>query len=186
MKEIIWKVYAGRAVALRYCKRCGVKTPFASSRLFRVNAQQKSLDVWLVYRCSVCDATWNLTILSRAAPHTIPPKLLHGFHTNDPELALRYALDASLVKRNGAEPQPPEFQICGEDAGQTRPLRIHLRTALPLDIRAEAVLRKGLGLSRKGFDGMLSSGALVCVSGQALKKCKLSGEIIVDVLRNLE
>jgi len=68
-----------------------------------VNGQKKNLDVWLIYKCTVCNTTWNLTILSRIAPRSIPPELLTGFHENDPDLANRYANDAALIKRNGAE-----------------------------------------------------------------------------------
>ena len=71
-----------------------------------MNAQKKSLDVWLIYKCPVCGATWNLTVLSRVAPRLIPPELLQGFYDNDPDLAARYASDRALVKRNGAEPGP--------------------------------------------------------------------------------
>jgi len=68
-----------------------------------VNAQKKTLDVWLIYRCSVCGATWNLTVLSRVAPRSLPPELLRGFQDNDPDLAARYASDRALLKKNGAE-----------------------------------------------------------------------------------
>ena len=75
-----------------YCKHCKRKQPFICSGRFRVNAQKKSLDVWLIYKCLICGATWNLTVLSRVNPRAIPLELLQGFQDNDPELAARYAL----------------------------------------------------------------------------------------------
>jgi len=90
--------------AVRYCKRCGIKTGFISSGAFRVNAQRKNLDVWLIYKCSACKTTWNLTVLSRVSPLSIPPELLRGFHENDPDIALSYANDIALIKKNGAKP----------------------------------------------------------------------------------
>ena len=89
---------------VKYCKKCRKKAEFASSGAFRVNAQRKSLDVWLIYKCKKCNTTWNLTILSRVASGAIPPELLCGFLDNDTELAIRYATDIALIKRNGAEP----------------------------------------------------------------------------------
>ena len=89
---------------IRYCRKCGIRTEFASTESFRVNAQRKSLDVWLIYKCIKCNTTWNLTVLSRVAPGTIPPEMLRGFHDNNTDLAMIYATDKTLIKRNGAEP----------------------------------------------------------------------------------
>lgn len=189
MKTIIWRASLKEApAALRYCKRCGVKTAFRSSGLFRVNAQQKSLDVWLVYKCSQCDSTWKLSVLSRVPPRSIPPELLRGFFGNDRDLALRYAADTALLKQNGAEPEQPEIGIIGPettlanvDVPPGEPLRIRLIAEQPLAVRAEAILRGKLGLSRSEFERMLSIRRLVCVSGHDLKKARLSGEIIVEL-----
>lgn len=166
--------------AARYCKRCSTRTEFVSSGLFRVNAQQKSLDVWLIYKCSVCDTTWNLTVLSRVAPRSIPADLLHGFYENNPELAIRYATDAALIRQNGANPGQPELEIIGEDVACNEPLQIHLIPEQSLKIKAGGILREKLGLSRNEFGKLLSGGKLVCVSGHDLKKCKLSNEVVVE------
>jgi len=146
-----------------------------------VNAQQKSLDAWLIYKCSGCDATWKLEIFSRVNPNAIPPDLLDGLHKNDPALARQYASDVSLIKRNGAETGPPEIEISGEDVDLSQPARIHINAELPLAIKTEAVLRKKLGLSRSEFDRKLAGERLVCLSGHNLKKCKLTGGIIVEL-----
>jgi len=87
---------------VKNCRRCRKKTTFFSSGIFRINAQKKKLDVWLIYKCSVCNTTWNLTVFTRAVPNSIPYELLHGFYENDPALAELYANDAKLIKQNGA------------------------------------------------------------------------------------
>jgi len=87
---------------IRRCKKCSVKTEFDMSGLFRINANKKSLDVWLIYRCSVCDSTWNFSIYTRISPQAIEPELLDRFHENDLDLAVHYATDTALLKRNGA------------------------------------------------------------------------------------
>lgn len=181
MKNIIWTVRIKNApTVVRYCKRCGAKAEFASTGLFRVNAQQKSLDVWLIYKCADCDTTWNLTVLSRVAPRSIPADLLRSFFENDSVLAMHYATDSALIKRNGAESGQPEYEILGEDIKQNESARIHLMPEQPTEIKAETILRKKLCLSRNEFDRLLLSERLVCVSGQNLKKCKLSTEVIVE------
>ena len=105
MRKVKKAAFTSKApIVIRHCKKCGTKSEFASSGLFRVNAQRKSLDVWLIYNCIKCKTTWNLTVKSRVAPGAIPAELLRGFHENNTDLAMIYATDKALIKRNGAEP----------------------------------------------------------------------------------
>lgn len=182
MKRIKWTVaYTAAPTAVRYCKHCGVKTAFASSGLFRVNAQQKALDVWLIFKCPQCDTTWNCTILSRVNPASLPKDLLHGFHTNDPALAMRYATDAALLKRNGAVPGVPELTVLGPDVAGETPVCIELDAPWPAAYKAAAAIRQKLGLSRSRFDQLCESGRLACLSGQNMKKCSLAGTFLLEL-----
>ena len=165
----------------RHCKRCGKKTAFASSGLFRVNAQQKSLDVWLIYKCATCDTTWNMTILSRVSPQSIPPELLESFHDNDAAVAMIYASDVALIKRNGGEPGSPVVEVDGPDVDLSIPVRIHMVTEHPTEIKLMALLRGKLGLSRSQLDRMCKDGTIRCLPEQDMKKCKLAGEIILEI-----
>jgi len=165
----------------KYCKRCRTKTAFASSGLFRVNAQQKHVDIWLIYKCSACDTTWNLTVLSRVNPHSISPETLDGFHENDPTLALYYGSNAPLIKKNGGEPGAPSVEIEGEQVSLEEPVRIHLMAEQVIEVKALAVLRDRLGLSRSEMSRICDSGRLRCVSGQDIAKCKLAGEIVIEI-----
>ncbi|MCL2842574.1 MAG: DUF1062 domain-containing protein [Oscillospiraceae bacterium] len=158
-----------------------MKTSFVSSGLFRVNAQKKSLDVWLVYKCSVCDTTWNLTVLSRVNPHSILPETLRRFLDNDPDLALRYASDVSLIKRNGGEPGCPLVEIEGDQVDLKEPVRIRLIAEQAVGVRVLTILRNQLGLSRSEMSRLCDSGRLRCTSGQEIKKYKLTGEIIIEI-----
>ena len=167
--------------AVRYCRRCGVKTAFRSDGNFRINAQRKSLDVWLIYKCAQCDLTWNLTVLSRVSPNSIQSAMLRGFHENDPALVSRYAFDVSLIRKNGAEPSETDIIIDGEDAGAGEPLRISLIPEHPMDVKVSAVLRKKLGLSRREFNALCETHRLRELNGRDLKKCKLSEEITVEI-----
>ena len=105
MRKVKRTAHTSKApTVIRHCRKCGTKSEYASTGSFRVNAQRKSLDVWLIYKCTKCNTTWNLTILSRVTPGAILPELLRGFHENDTDLAMTYATDKALLKRNGAEP----------------------------------------------------------------------------------
>ena len=77
MKNIIWDIeYNSTPSVIQYCKKCGKRTEYISSGQFRVNAQRKYLDTWLIYKCSNCDTTWNAAIYSRINPQNISGQLL--------------------------------------------------------------------------------------------------------------
>src|SRR5437016_4799441 len=77
---------------IRRCARCEANR-FASSNKFRINANKKILDVWLIFKCIACDYTLNVSIFSRKSIKSIDRILLERFHKNDSELVLQYAFD---------------------------------------------------------------------------------------------
>ena len=79
MKKIIWKIEPlGLPLVLRHCKKCGKTSEFSCSGQFRVNAQRKYLDIWLIYKCAKCDTTWNAAVYSRVSPQALNANLLEG------------------------------------------------------------------------------------------------------------
>lgn len=166
---------------LRHCKKCNTKIAFVSSGLFRVNAQQKNLDVWLIYKCSKCQSTWNLTVLSRVNPGSIALDTLNGFLGNSAALAMRYAADIALIKHSGGEPCVPKIIVRGDQVTLQVPTRLHILPEYPMEVKASTFLRTQLEISRSEYDRLCSSGQIRCVSGQDLKKCKLLSEIVVEI-----
>ncbi len=182
MKTIYWEVrLIGAPTAVRYCKRCGEKAMFESSGLFRINAQQKHLDIWLIYKCQICDTTWNLTVYSRINPHSLPPEKLNGYMSSDNDLAMLHSTDTALLKRNGAECGNPEIRIDGPDIDFSEAVELHVNSKWPTEIKAAAVIREKLGLSRSAFEKTCEQGKIICISGHDLKKCKLNGEIVIRI-----
>ena len=111
MKKIIWEVQLlSVPPVLKYCKKCGGKSPFVCSGQFRVNAQRKYLDIWLIYKCANCDTTWNATLYSRISPQALAPDLLEAFYKNDQTMAEQYAMNFDLLRRNGVEVGFPYIQ----------------------------------------------------------------------------
>lgn len=87
MQIVNWEIqYLSSPLVIKNCKKCGKKREYVCSKLFRVNAQRKYLDIRLIYKCSDCNSTWNMTIYSRINPKSIAPKILEGFQSNDGEL----------------------------------------------------------------------------------------------------
>ena len=85
------------------CGGCGKKQEFVNSGKFRVNANGKSVDVSLIYRCKKCKHSWNLTIYERTKPGKIPTELFETFMENDDETAFAFGRDIGFLKRNNAE-----------------------------------------------------------------------------------
>ncbi|MDN9785751.1 DUF1062 domain-containing protein [Clostridioides difficile] len=182
MKKITWEVeYISQLPVIRYCKKCGKKTEYICSGLFRVNAQHKYLDIWLIYKCSNCDSTWNSTIYSRVNPKSLNPEILEQFHTNDYNLVKQYAMNMELLHRNGAEVGIPEYKIVGQEININDLTQVHIISKYPWQLKVSTLLREKLGLSRKVFDEMLDCGIIRSNSGVDLKKGKLNYEIMLDI-----
>jgi hypothetical protein len=61
-----WKIIPDHPPKImRNCPKCGGQCEFESSGNFRINANSKTIDVWLIYQCINCNTTWNMEIFSR-------------------------------------------------------------------------------------------------------------------------
>lgn len=180
MEKMIWEVsYYNSPPVVRYCKKCGKKEEFINSGNFRVNAQGKYLDIWLIYKCSKCSATWNVTLYSRVNPKSLTPELLDKFHNNNMELANECGMNIELMKRNGAETLLPSYEIRGEVFPLHMPTELHILSPYPSCIKVSTVIRKKMGISTKDFEDRIRNGWIRSSSGQDLKKMKLQKNTIL-------
>ena len=88
------------------CRSCGRLREFRSTGRFRVNANGRLLDVWLLFRCTRCGSVWKLPLYQRVPRTRIAPETYRGFLENDPELARRYGTDRRLLQGSGARFHP--------------------------------------------------------------------------------
>lgn len=180
MNTVIWEVkYDSPPKTTRHCTKCGAKTEHVSSGLFRVNAQKKQLDVWLVYRCARCGGTWKVTILSRVSPKSVGRELLDRFTRNDAALARGFALDEDLLARNGAETEPPLYAVVGEDIRTAAPSRIALVCECASKLRVCKVVREKLGLSSRAFSALVAQGFIRMENGADIEKARLGRGAVV-------
>jgi len=101
-REVCWRILPVTTPrVLRHCSHCGTTRQFACSDTFRVNANQRKIDVWLIYRCVDCDCTWNRTIFTRSTPEEIGPVLYRHFQDNHRETAWHYTFDLAQLHRLG-------------------------------------------------------------------------------------
>ncbi|MER9965848.1 DUF1062 domain-containing protein [Mesorhizobium sp. M0060] len=135
------------------CNRCGGLKPYHSSGKFRVNANGKRIDAWLIYRCIYCDNSWNFGVLERCSRRDIEPALLQAFESNDSALARRHAFDVvALRSRIGRVEEFPEAvvhkEVLGDRPENTTALELHLRLEMPTALRLDRLLANELGISR--------------------------------------
>ena len=137
---VTWRVVAEPPLVVRRCPRCDRPRPFRSSGRFRVNANGRRLDVWLVYRCATCEATWNRTVHERADPASVTD--LERYLDNDAGLALAVA----GRPHPGAVADDGTPRIVGPRA---LPVRATLRVERPVSTRLDRLVAIHLGLSRR-------------------------------------
>jgi hypothetical protein len=180
LKILLWEVFLRQApTTTRFCKRCDKKTEFESSGLFRVNAQQKNLDVWLIYKCHICEATWNLTVLTRVGQKSVSGGLMERYSNNDSDLAMIHVTDYSLIKRNGAQLNIADAYITGKDYRWDEPVEINLTTKHPIENKATSLIRQKLAISGNKFNELCNANRIISFSGHNLKKCKMKDKIIL-------
>lgn len=152
------------------CNRCGTTRPYRSSDKFRLNANGKRLDAWLVYRCTACDNSWNFSIFERRLRRDIPPDLLTALESNDPALARRHAFDTMALRRAArAVEEFPGLEVCKE-AVEPRPrpageLLIQIALEAPVGLRLDRLLAGELGVSRSRLERWADRGLLSADAG---------------------
>jgi hypothetical protein len=129
---------------------------------FRVNANGKLLDVWLLICCELCDRTSKIPVHERIHVQALDRERLLKFETNDPAMVRQLAMDSALHQLDWSgtwelETDMPFYEIDSADAAS---LQVLIRFELPAPIRVEKLLTAGFGLSRSVVRGMVGSGRI--------------------------
>lgn len=170
-KERIWKIEPASAFGIiRNCPKCGKKVLYGSTGNFRVNANGKCVDVWLIYQCEVCKSTYNLSILERVNPRMLDSETYRQFMENDKELAVKYGTDRALFEKNKAviDENSISFSVheeivdnvSSEDIGFKE--IIHVQNPHCMKIRLDRFLALQLGVSRSKVRQLLRDEIIVC------------------------
>jgi hypothetical protein len=187
--QVTWKVVPTCPPRIvRPCEGCGRPRSFGCSEKFRVNAHQKQLDAWLIYKCIHCDRTWKCTIFSRVDTRHVDRCLLQRLQANHRPTAWVYAFDYALLRRNGVEVEPTlAYTIVGEDltshSYEQGCVTVLLTAEQPLLVRIDTLLARKLGLSRAQLGTLFTSGGATIdpASGCGLRdKLKRGVTIIID------
>jgi hypothetical protein len=153
---------AGLPLIRRRCRNCPSALYRADGK-FRVNANHKLLDVWLLALCAGCGETIKLTVLERARVRAVDPAALDRFHGNDPELAATLLRDPGLLRRNRVTADWDGAWTLRKkpvDLAKAKLIDTSVRFVQRIPIRVTKLLSAGLEVSRSEVRRLVADGAL--------------------------
>ena len=166
----LWRVLPeGLPGLLHRCPRCDTPRTFRCTGRFRVNANKRRLDVWLIYSCEVCKATRLRPVHERIRPEDLAPERYRQYLRNDLG-AIR-----ELAFEPGTQPHvdPPGFRV--EGVRTLRPqehAEVRLLVPYRLQVRLDRVLCQALGCSRSQLQRQVARGELSLTRAQLRRPVK--------------
>lgn len=174
----------------RYCPKCGRKSNFINSEKFRINANRNHIDVWLIYQCTKCKSTWNMSIYERINPKDINKELYDKFLANDKILAKKYGLDVTIHNKNMSELvldnmsyhilEKETNEYCQRENEQS----IELITEFSFDIRMDKLLSEKLGISRNQIKKMFDEGLIYTQNERNWLKKKVKNGMVINIVND--
>ena len=166
-RKTLWVIRElGLPVISKPCVSCR-STRHRPTGKFRVNANGKLLDVWLLIGCELCDRTSKIPVYERVQVRALDHEQLLMFQSNDPAMVRRLTMDGGLAARSAyrldwggtweLETDLPFYELDGPEAA---PLEVIVRFELPAPIRVEKLLMAGFGLSRSAVRAMVGTGRI--------------------------
>jgi hypothetical protein len=160
-------------IILRRCNVCACERYRASGK-FRLNANHKLLDAWLLALCTVCGETTKLTVWRRMNVRSVRPELLDQLHHNDLGLTYELLQDPVLQRRN-------RFTLDWDnawrlDSGAAVQLEddaidVSVNFAARIPVRPARLIAEGFSLSRSEVERLIIRGSLVSAVRLSGKFC---------------
>jgi len=165
----------------RTCPKCGHHSIYRNSKKFRVNANKKSLDIWLIYHCEKCKSTYNLTIFERIHPKTMKPETLDQFMTNNISLIRSYAFNKDIHLQNKVSLQIENlpFEVLGDSLDFDIPTDLIIKCPYSLGLRIDKVLSQKLGVSRDTIKKLYKTQNLLTSNNDKTLRTKIKSESII-------
>lgn len=160
---------------LHRCPTCA-SGRFRANGKFRVNANHKLLDAWLLVLCAHCGHTAKLTILERMKVRSVPPELLDRMHDNDPALAAELLQNPAVRRRNRIALDWDDawrLDTGGSDHLDREVIDVAVRFAARIPVRPVRLIAEGCGLPRTEVERLLTEGKVVSA-------VRLSGKLSDD------
>ena len=172
---------------IKKCSHCDSDRFYCSDK-FRMNAQKKNIDVWLIYRCVKCDNTCNLTLLSRSKPDLIDKTLFHSFSMNDKDTAWKYAFSTEMERKNNLRLDygSVEYEVIPNTSLEdllnlsNEVIKIHIKCEFEFDLKLSSLIRRCFSLSANQVKRMFEDGIITITSNKPPQKHKVKdGDMIL-------
>ncbi|WP_177180370.1 DUF1062 domain-containing protein [Pedococcus cremeus] len=150
-------------IIIRRCHACA-SGRFRASGKFRVNANHKLLDAWLLALCTVCEETIKITVVERMSVRSFRPELLDRLHHNDRDLIAELLEDPVVLRRNRIAldwHSAWHLDTGGSEAPGDEAVDVSVRFAARIPVRPVRLVAEGLGLSRAEVERLVAEGNLV-------------------------
>ena len=162
-RKALWAVReCGLPAVVKSCVDCSGTRHHPSGK-FRVNANGKLLDVWLLLCCAACGRTSKVPVHERVQVRSLERVRRLAYETNDPAMVRELTMSASLAAKNryrldwtGAWELVTDTPCYSPD--NPLPLTVLISFELPAPVRVERLLVLGLGLSRADVRRMVADG----------------------------
>ena len=166
-RKALWVIRElGLPAIVKACVSCR-STRHHPTGKFRVNANGKLLDVWMLICCDRCGRTSKIPTHERIYVQALKSKRLLMFENNDPAMVRDLTMNGALAGEaayqldwSGTWELETDMPSCELERGDPAPLKVIIRFELPVPIRVEKLLATGLGLSRSAVRGMIDSGRI--------------------------
>ena len=161
-RKALWAVReCGLPTVVKPCVDCPGTRHHPSGK-FRVNANGKILDVWLLLCCATCGHTSKVPIHERRHVQSLEPARRLAFENNDPAMVRALVMNASLAAKSGYRLDWTgtwqfETDLPFYSPQDRQSLTVLVGFELPAPIRVERLLMLGLGLSRGEVRRMVAS-----------------------------
>ncbi|MFD8742107.1 DUF1062 domain-containing protein [Streptomyces sp. NPDC059616] len=162
-------------IVLRRCHTCA-SDRFRANGKFRVNANHKLIDAWLLVLCTSCGETTKLTVLERVNVRSVRPELLDRLHGNDVGLTAELLQDPVVQRRNRIALDWTDawrLDTGGSDLLDREVIDISVRFAARIPVRPVRLIAEGCGLSRAEVERLIAKGKIVSAD-------RLSGKLSGD------
>ncbi|MFE3944867.1 DUF1062 domain-containing protein [Streptomyces sp. NPDC059118] len=150
-------------LVIRRCHTCASER-FRESGRFRVNANHKLIDAWLLVLCTACGETAKLTVLERMNVRSVRPELLDRLHGNDAGLIAELLQDPVVRRRNRIAldwDNAWRLDTGGSDHLDGEVIDVSVRFAARIPVRPVRLIAEGCGLSRAEAERLITEGKLV-------------------------
>ncbi|AZA83294.1 hypothetical protein C1637_23835 [Chryseobacterium lactis] len=178
MSQHIWEVKVKNTPLLKKkCNHCD-SSRFRCSDKFRLNAQKKNIDIWLIYRCVQCNNRYNMTLFSRIRTESISKELFNQLSENDANTAWEYAFSHETRRKNNvdADLESVEYEILYDDTwtedticSGNEMITFTIKNLFDFNLRISSVIRTCLKISSSTLDRLINEEA-ISVDGRALQK----------------